>query len=403
MSRCHGRGIAASSLIVIAALVLAGCSSSSAASGEATTGASAAVSGSEGSTDATTGATAEESGSDVAGEATTGENTAVSNAEELFAQYTQAQPDITVEALAAKPPADKKIAILSCPTPGCQVSMKATQEGAEKLGWTAEYFTSQLTPEDYQATWDRMLQASPDLIAYQAFFPNAVIKTQLDKAAEANIKVVSMVSTDPVDDIMRGVALGPVDTGFSGELLAASVVADAKGAAKTAYVTDPSFKLWDNLQNKYVEGVENAGGSVDVVEVSLQNGTAIPGQVTSFLQSNPDVQYVVFPDASSVMLGVPTALKAAGISGVKIASVAPQASDLSELKSGVQWISVATEVAASGYRLTDMLAHLVDGSSFDPTPIGWHQIMTQDNITDTSQVPPTPGSPQSFFTAWHVG
>jgi len=372
VARNLGRGMAVTSLIAIAALAVVGCSSNSDGSGKTPAGGS------------------------------TQSSKAVTDAQALFAQYTKTQPAITVQALKSKPTADKTIAILSCPTPGCQVSMKATEEGAKKLGWTTKYFTSQLTPEDYQATWTRMLQAGPDLIAYQAFMPNAVIKAQLAKAAELKIGIVSMVSTDPVDDVMRGVALSPKDTGFDGKLLAAAVVSDAKGAAKTAYVTDPSFKLWDNLQKAYVDGVTGAGGSADIVKVSLQNGTAIPGEVTSYLQSHPDVKYVVFPDASSVMLGVPKALKSAGIAGVKIASVSPQASDLSELKAGDQWISIATEVATSGYRLTDMLARIVEGTDFDPTPVGWHQIMTKDNITDTSQVPPTPGSPAAFFTAWNV-
>jgi hypothetical protein len=385
VAKMFRRGCAVAGVIAAAALVLGGCSSSSKAAGG-----SSSVNGGQAT------------GSSAPADASGGGSNTVSADESLAAEYMKQQPDIAVTPLTSKPAADKTIAILSCPTPGCQVSMNAAAAGAKKLGWTVKYFTSQLTAEDYQATWTRIVQSNPDFVAYQAFFPNATISSQLSQLAQRNVATVSMVSSDPVSKVMRGVALGPADAGFNGKLLAAAVVADAKGAAKTVYVTDPTFIQWNNLQKNYVDGVTAAGGSVHVLDVSLQNQTAIAGQVTSYLQSNPGVKYAVFPDASSVMLGVPAALKAAGISGVKIASVSPQAADLVQLKSGEQWISIATEVATSGYRLVDMLARISEGMSFDATPVGWHQILTKSNITETSEVPPTPGSPQAFFTAWHV-
>lgn len=318
-------------------------------------------------------------------------------------KYTAEQSPISVEPLKAKPAPGKKVAILVCPTPSCQDQGKAVSAGARKLGWIPTIYTSQLTPEGYQSTWNRMLQSPPDALFYQGLLPNSFIKAQLAKVKELGIPAVASGTAEKPNDVMRAVVANGASNAMNGTLIGDSIVVDAKGAAKAVFVSDPTLAFLDPEKVELKKQLTAAGGSLDVLDISAAEiGKAVPTQITSYLQSHPDVKYVVFPNAD-FGLGLPQALKAAGGLSVKIASFAPNASDLKDIKDGNQWISVAVEVEASGYRAIDIMARILEGSDFDPLPVGYHQILDKDNVTQTSASPVTPGSPDQFFKAWHVG
>jgi len=185
--------------------------------------------------------------------------------------------------------------------------------------------------------------------------------------------------------------------------MGAAVVADAKGAAKTLFVQDPNLKpLFGPLQDAFTTQVTAAGGAVATLTISSASvGNQVPTQVVSYLQAHPNVKYVAFP-TDDYLAGVPQALSTAGVSGVKLLGTAPQAANLAAIKAGTEWLSIADEDAAAGYRAIDTLARILEHMPFDTAPAGWHQIMTKDDVTQTSGEQPTPGSPQSFFAAWHV-
>jgi ABC-type sugar transport system substrate-binding protein len=247
-----------------------------------------------------------------------------------------------------------------------------------------------------------MLQSPPDVLVYQVLLPNSFIKGQLAKVKELGIPTVASVTAEKPNDVMRAVVANGSQHSLSGTLIGDSIVVDAKGAAKVVYVSDPTLTFFDPMKKSLKKELAAAGGSVDVLDISgAEIGKSVPTQVTSYLQSHPDVKYVVFPNAE-FGLGLPQAMKAAGGLNVKIASSAPLAADLKDIKDGNQWISVAVEDAASGYRAVDTLARILEGSDFDPLPVGYHQILNKDNVTQTSAAPATPGSPDQFFKAWHV-
>lgn len=330
------------------------------------------------------------------------DSTVLSDAAAQVDKYTAEQAPIAVEPLKEKPAPGKKVSILVCPTPSCQEQAKAVSAGARKLGWIPTIYTSQLTPESYQSTWNRMLQSPPDALFYQGLLPNSFIKDQLAKVKELGIPAVASGTAEKPNDVMRAVVANGAQIAFSGTLIGDSIVVDAKGAAKAVFVSDPTLAFLDPEKVAVKKELTAAGGSLDVLDISgAEIGKAVPTQITSYLQSHPDVKYVVFPNAD-FGLGLPQALKAAGLR-VKIASFAPNAADLKDIKDGNQWISVAVEVEASGYRAIDTMARMLEGSHFDPLPVGYHQILNKDNITQTSVSPATPGSPDQFFKAWHVG
>jgi ABC-type sugar transport system substrate-binding protein len=336
------------------------------------------------------------------GNSTAAESAAVKDATALFDQYTQTQPDIEVPPLKSAPVTGKTLYILSCPVPGCVEAAETTADIAEQLGWKATVFTSDFAPEAYISTWNRMLESPPDAILYNENLPNSAIAPQLKKVKELGIPIVATGGSDTPDDVLKAAVNGPQVTTMLGKLMGAAVVADAQGPTDAVFVTDPNLELFNFTEKSVAEEIEGAGGSVDDLEISAGNvGQSVPGQVVTYLQANPDTKYVVFP-VSDFLAGVPQALASAGISGVKLLSSGPAPADLAAVKAGEQWISVAFEEDASSYRAIDTLLRIFEGSDFDPEPLGWFQIMTKDNITQTSEKVPTPGSPDAFLNAWNV-
>jgi hypothetical protein len=334
----------------------------------------------------------------------TSASAAVSAAEALVRQYTAAQPALSVAPLKSKPPAGKKVAIITCDFPSCQIPAQGATAAAKRLGWIAKTYVAEGTVEGYPAAWNQVLQTRPDLIIYVAILPNSVIARQLAEAGKLHILAVALTSNDHPNSVMRATISGSATGTLVGKLEGAAVVADAKGAASVLWVWDPASAFgFGPIKNSFTHEVTAAGGSVSVLNISSNNvGTTVPGQVVSYLQAHPDIKYLDF-EVAAFLPGVPQALKAARLSAVKILSYSPSEPDLAALKSGGEWVDIAQEDFLTGYRAIDALARIVEGMPFDANPAGDAQILTAHNVRNSIE-PAIQGNPvQAFLTAWHVG
>jgi hypothetical protein len=334
---------------------------------------------------------------------------AVSAAKAAFQKYVAVQPSIQIPALPGKPTTGKTITIVSCPLPICAEETDPAVAAAKLLGWKVTQLETQLTPEGYQSTLNQVAANPTNFVAITPVTPDATIATQLAALKKAGSKIVMMSpsGSDPTaDGPVDAAVAGPPQFELSGQLMGDAVVANADGAANTLFVWDPSVaNVFGPVKEGYTQVVTGAGGQVAVLDVSNSNiGTAIPGQVTSYVQAHPDVKYIAF-SLSDEAAGVPQALKAAGLSqSVKIVSRAPSATTLADIKNGSEWASVGEETAAGGYRVIDQFARMADDIALGDlmNPAGWHQIFIQSNVTETTAVPETPGFPDVFLSAWHL-
>jgi ribose transport system substrate-binding protein len=297
---------------------------------------------------------------------------------------------------------------MSCTIPVCQQEVEGAQKGAEELGWKVSVKTSELTPEGYLKSWERILKEKPEAIAYVGVLPNEAIQKQLDQVKAEGIPTVIYA---PNGEEIEGA--GPPSAAITGEpvfrtdgkLMGETVVADAGGPTTAVYVVDPTFAPWITTEEAFKEAVEAGGGSVEQLKVSqTEIGKGVPSAVASYLRAHPDVEYVALA-VNDFGIGLSAALKGAGIAeGVKVISRAPSAANMTEIANGEQWASVADENVAAGWRITDALARIFNEESLEPCcvePDGWHQIFTQENATPET-LPQTPGIPDSFLSAWHV-
>jgi ribose transport system substrate-binding protein len=339
-----------------------------------------------------------------------GSKEVVAAAQERVDAMSVEQPPIEVAPLPGAVEKGLTYGFITCPLPVCRTVTDASVKAAEALGWESKQVETEMTPEGYVAAWDQLLQDPPDVIAFIPFAPDTIVEKQLAKAADLGIPVVSIA---PAGD--RPSKDGPVSASYngypelreSGALMGDVIVADGGSGSNTVFVWDPALSaIWNPIKDGFEDQVKKAGDKPQVLEVSASGiGTALPGQVVSYLQAHPEIKYVAFALAD-MTVGVPEALQTADLADtVKITSRAPQAANLANVKKGTEWTTIGEEIESNGWRVVDGLARLSLGATPDDQwfePGGWHQVFTADNVTQTDESPVTPGSPDVFLAAWNV-
>lgn len=384
-----GASVAIVALLALPSVLLSACggsdASSSGADGSVSVESTAAASGGEG------GGSAQEA------------------AQKEVEEFKADQDPITVPTLKKAVPKNVSVALMGCPVTICAEVMKGSAEAIKhlsSLGWSFKNYEADLTPEAYSAVWTNVLRDNPDAVIYIGALPGSTVQAQLEEAKERGIPAVGISNAEAPKEgsVLPAVYNGPPVLDESGRLAGALVAAEAGSDAKVIAL-DPQLENFVGIRQAVIDEVEKVGGQVDVLDTSLEEvGKGLPSQVVSYLQANPDTNYVV-PLLNDMSAGIPQALEAAGLADqVKIVSRGPSASALAEIKSGAQYASVAEETAAGGWRAVDGVIRLLLGEDMEccRRPVGWHQILTAESITDTSVSPLTPGVPDSFLAAWKL-
>jgi ABC-type sugar transport system substrate-binding protein len=334
----------------------------------------------------------------------------VASARKAVAQLEQPPKPISLPALSKRPPAGKTVALVSCPVPGCKLAESSTIPAARLLGWKVKVLDGGLTPEKYVAAADQALQMNPDYIIFTALQPNATIQKELNQAKSRNIPVASFASSDPPGNGMTATIFGQHTLRALGTGLAQWVTADSNGKAKVVYLHDPSAASWKQSDATFMSTIVKLcpGCKVDQLQESdLNIGKSIPQQVVSYLQKNPDTQYVVTA-FSARFLGAPTALKAAGFgSKVKLGSATSTPADYALTKANDPPYTLLAAEQEGGYRALDVFARLSVGDSIatcctDPTL--YEQLLTSNNVNSFNNKLEwgVPNLAKTFAGLWHV-
>lgn len=322
--------------------------------------------------------------------------------------YLKVQPALKVAPLPKKPPAGATLTVIGCPIPACKSTTDGAVEAGKLLGWNVTYLQSELTPESFLSLMTQVAQKPPTFLAYTAILPNSAIAKQLATLQAAGTKISTLA---PLEDPspagpVQAVVAGSAQYGIGGKLMGDIVAADAKGPANTLFVWDPTYKLQASpTRDELTKVVTSAGGKVDTLDVDLtQVGKSVPTQVVSYIQSHPQVKYLVFL-FEDYAAGVPQALAAAGLTGkVKIVDDHPTTGTLQNIADGTKFASVGAEINALGYRWVDQFARMQQGVPLGDlaNPPGWHQVFTKSNIQDPTKNPDPVGWRDAYLKAWHV-
>ncbi|MEU0192077.1 substrate-binding domain-containing protein [Streptomyces afghaniensis] len=301
-----------------------------------------------------------------------------------LAKYSQRPAAISVTKPVGKAiPKGKKIDFILCGVQSCKDLADFFTEAAKELGWQVKQISTQGTPESVQAAYEQAVRDKPDAVVASGF-PRAVYAKQLAQLKAAGIPVLQSNADDVTGDGISLLKNGPKDVGVQGEMLASWVVSNSGAKADTVYFDLPAYTILkpvkDSFAAKYKQWCD--GCALDNVDVPITAvGKDMPDRVVSYLRSHPKVTHVVF-SLGLLNVGVPAALKTAGITGKHIVVNVGDAQNYQYIQSGLTDGAMALNSHETAWLQADALARHFTGQSM---AVGQkaalpNMLVTKDNL-----------------------
>ncbi|WP_338894411.1 substrate-binding domain-containing protein [Streptomyces sp. TG1A-60] len=301
-----------------------------------------------------------------------------------LAKYSERPATISVtEPVGKAIPKGKKIDFILCGVQSCKDLADFFTEAAKELGWQVKQIATQGTPESVQAAYEQAVRDKPDAVVASGF-PRAVYAKQLAQLKAAGIPVIQSNADDVTGDGISLLKNGPKDVGVQGEMLASWVVSNSGAKADTVYFDLPAYTILkpvkDSFAAKYKEWCD--GCALDNVDVPITAvGKDMPDRVVSYLRSHPKVTYVVF-SLGLLNVGVPAAMKTAGITGKHIVVNVGDAQNYQYIQGGLTDGAMALNSHETAWLQADALARHFTGQSMavGQKAVLPNMLVTKDNL-----------------------
>ena len=360
-------------LAAVAALSLAACSS--------------------GSSSSSSSAPASSSSSSASGSALSAADQAgLAKAQAFVASAEQRPAQITNTAKITKAiPKGKTIDFIPCgTTPECTQEGAIVTQAAAALGWTTAILSNDGTPQAQKAAFTQVVRSKPAAVLYTAI-PASTFASQLS-AMQANGTFISTCCVTDAVGPSTGIGYAidvPAQVGPVGGAQAAWVAADSKDTADSVIVTLPAFAILDNGVANYKSGMATYCPTckVDELGIALSNIANTATTVVSYLRAHPAVNYVVAA-TDGLTIGLPAALKAAGLSNVKIVGQGATPTNLQYMHSGQQAADVAFPYFEVMYAMVNAVAEHEAGVPVTPSVAPPLWLLTPQNAPVASQAFP---------------
>ncbi|MDG9706687.1 substrate-binding domain-containing protein [Streptomyces sp. DH10] len=301
-----------------------------------------------------------------------------------LAKYSERPATISVtEPVGKAIPKGKKIDFILCGVQSCKDLAGFFTEAAKELGWEVKQIATQGTPESVQAAYEQAVRDKPDAVVASGF-PRAVYAKQLAQLKAAGIPVIQSNADDVTGDGISLLKNGPKDVGVQGEMLASWVVSNSGAKADTVYFDLPAYTILkpvkDSFAAKYKEWCD--GCALDNVDVPITAvGKDMPDRVVSYLRSHPKVTHVVF-SLGLLNVGVPAALKTAGVTGKHIVVNVGDAQNYQYIQGGLTDGAMALNSHETAWIQADALARHFTGQpmAVDQKAALPNMLVTKDNL-----------------------
>lgn len=340
----------------------------------------------------------------------------VAAAKAQVAKYSGEPTAIGVTTPLEVKPTGKRIDYMEAALPVAKLVGDKLDAAAKQLGFTVKRINVGGTPDTIAKGWNEAVQDKPDAVLAIAFGPELYPK-QAKALAAAHIPIVGF-GFHSCDTIRTPCAPGEVGIAANtfgdpeaakyGALMADVIISDSDGKANTAYFGVPDFSFNKPLYDAFkAEYDKCAGCKLATQDVQIQDlGTNLPKQVVSYLQSHPDVRYLV-PQYGDLLTGVPEAMKAAGITNVKIVTQSSSPASFTDMKSkGAQIADGSTPYGYLAYLSADIAARLISGQEVPAAQAAPpYRITLQSTVddADSGYWPGVKGYQQQFSALWNRG
>lgn len=371
--------------LVIAAVVLAGCGSSSSST----------------ATSKSSSSTASSSVSSTASSASAGINVAA--AKQGLATIVSNNDSMNLTKIAGSIPKNQTIDFVNCPLAICTEVGVGVQQATQALGWHFHNFAMNLTPSGYQQTWQEIAQSPGNGVVNETILPDSAIETQINKA-DVPVAAITDISA-PAGHVLSVIA-SPRNVYREGTAEADWVIQNAGTPVHSLFVYDPSISSITSALPGYTAAMKQNCPKCTVSGLkvnSAQIGPTLAQQVVSYLQANTDVKYVAV-GLGDLATGVPEAIRAAGLENrVKLIVRAATPANLQNVKSGGITVALTSEIYEAGWQAVDEIIRSMVKQPVTPLPAEKVYLLTQSTLPANIGVPFTiPHYQAQFKAAWGV-
>jgi ribose transport system substrate-binding protein len=298
-------------------------------------------------------------------------NPNVAQAQALLGPYTGRPSAFPVtEPLAKKLPAGSTIVFMDCGTPVCALFRELVTPAAQAMGVKLAVIKAGATAARVNAAFQTVVQMHPAAVINTALDP--VLWSQALKTLEAD--KIPIISTGVVDGARYGlttypnmaIAGAPWAT-LSGRLQAAWVYAQVGSKANVQYNWVPELSFSPLVRDAFISELKALCPSCQVHTLSIpvsDLGSTAPNLIVSDLQSHPGTNVVVGSN-SEQLLGLPAALKAAGLAHITTLGAVPTPINLEYIKAGQQTADLGADLPVASWMLVDAA---VRAATHEPFP-----------------------------------
>jgi ribose transport system substrate-binding protein len=330
----------------------------------------------------------------------------IEKAQALFDGYLKRPTQIPNATAIGKPvPSGKKITFIACGTASCNLESAIIKKAADKLGWSFSQIASDGTPEKTKAAWQQILREKPDGVIYSAT-PRAGFEPELQKAKALGIHVTACCTTDPPGNGLDFVIGQPYQSDPVGQAMAAWVITTSKGKADSVYVDISAFPILGTLYEGYSKVMKQmcAACKYDRLDIPVTAlGKDVTERIVGYLRAHPGTKYVALSVDAALGVGLPAALKAAGLNDVKVIGEGPDTTTLQYISSGQQQATVAFPYWEEMYSQVDAMARMFAGVPLEEKTFVPTWIVTKDNLpTDKEIFPVVADMQQQYYKLWGV-
>ncbi|MGC4936113.1 sugar ABC transporter substrate-binding protein [Gordonia sp. DT30] len=263
----------------------------------------------------------------------------VAKAEGLVKQFETPPTGIGVDTpLSGAPAKGKTFVWMQCDAPQCSVITGQLKEATAAVGWNLKVLNYETAnPATLVGGLKQALQDKPVAVGVVGL-PYAVWQSVIPDYQKAGVAIIPQnVGDVPLSETVPANIGSAESTAKGGEMLANWFIADSKGKGKAILFTSPEL----GPSKAFVEGfnstIEAGCTGCDITDLKLPYADVAAGKAPSAilakLQQDPSIKYVISHN-QAIAAGTPEALKAAGLTDVKLAGGSAQKSEEAAVNSG---------------------------------------------------------------------
>jgi ribose transport system substrate-binding protein len=358
----------------------------------------------------TSGSSSSDSTQSASGNQTGATASQVAKAKAYIARYASPPTNVTVTTPVLKHPTPgRTVVYLQCAGPQCAEAGDAMANAAAAVGWQFKRIDFDTTnPATLIAAMKKALQYNPVGVAFQAV-PYALWASQVPAYTAAHVALVpSYVGATPSNPIIAANIGGNNVIEANADLIANWFIADSHGTGKALLYSVPDFPALLQVQTDFLAAVK---AGCTGCSVQLVNGTptqvaagGVNAAIVAALRRDSSLQYMIMSDYP-LTVGLPAALKAAGISGIKIGGIYAGAADQTLIKQGQEAAGTPQPENIPGWLTIDAMIRYSEGmSNNDGDDILPLQLLTPSTVGEPTNSYDFPANYQQLFKRlWLAG